>query len=47
MSNKKITKIDGRTQFRRGLDKRTKIVENSYDDVWYHIGQVKWWNEEV
>lgn len=47
MSKKKITKLDRKTHFRQGSDKRTKIVENSYDDVWYHIGQVKWWNEEV
>ena len=33
--------------FRKGLDKRTRIVKNSYDDVWYHIGQIKWWLEEI
>jgi len=47
MAKNKITKLKRKTHFRKGLDKRTKIVQNSYDDVWYHIGQVKWWNEEV
>ena len=47
MAKKKNKKLNKKTNFRQGLDKRTKIVENSYDDVWYHIGQVKWWNEEV
>lgn len=47
MSKKNISKSIKKIPFRQGLDKRTKIVENSYDDVWYHIGQVKWWNEEI
>lgn len=47
MAKNKITKLNRKTHFREGVDKKTKIVENSYDDVWYHIGQVKWWNEEI
>jgi len=42
-----VRKINKANIFRQGLDKRTKIVKNSYDDVWYHIGQVKWWLEEI
>ena len=47
MSKQKIRDLNKKINFRQGLDKRTKIVENSYDDVWHHIGQVKWLNEEV
>ena len=47
MAKKKIAKLNRKTQVRQGLDKRTKLVKNSYDDVWYHIGKVKWLNEEV
>lgn len=42
-----LEKNKNNPQLRRGLDKRTKIVKFSYDDVWYHVGQVKWWHEEV